>query len=271
MKLTQVGETMSDWFHELPVSWMALLVFGFTCLLALAIQAGIGALARSGRAKSFKAVSPGMLPPLGIIFGLFVAFTAAQVWSDNDRASAAVSHEASTLRTVLVLASAFPGEPEAKLHDLIRTYAHETATLEWPMMARRTAPLNVTPRPLREALHLVLSLPTTNTGQQAAQRDITSALEAALDARRQRIIVSRAEVNAVKWSCLYLQAICAFLAIALVHCDDRLSSLVAMGLFATGVSASVLLIAAHDRPFVGQIAITPAPLLEIVSDPVTKS
>jgi hypothetical protein len=44
----------------------------------------------------------------------------------------------------------------------------------------------------------------------------------------------------------------------------------AMGLFATGVSASVLLIAAHDRPFVGQIAVTPEPLLQIISDPVTK-
>ncbi|HKH02325.1 MAG TPA: hypothetical protein VKB08_16600, partial [Bradyrhizobium sp.] len=103
------GGTMSDWFHELPVLRMALLVFGLTYLLVLAIQAGVTALARSGRAKSFKAVSPGMLPPLGIIFGLFVAFTAAQVWSDNDRASAAVSHEASTLRTALVLAAAFPG------------------------------------------------------------------------------------------------------------------------------------------------------------------
>jgi hypothetical protein len=61
------GGTMSDWFHELPVPWMALLVFGFTYLLALAIHAGVAALARSGRAKSFKAVSPGMLPPLGII------------------------------------------------------------------------------------------------------------------------------------------------------------------------------------------------------------
>ena len=87
-----------------------------------------------------------MLPPLGIIFGLFVAFTAAQVWSDNDRAR-----------------------------------------------------------------------------------------------------------------------LCALLAIAFVHCDDRLSSLVAMGLFATGVSASVLLIAAHDRPFVGEVAVTPKPLLQIVS------
>ena len=81
---------MNDWFHELPVLWMALLVFGITYLLALGIHAGVAALARSGRAKSFKSVSPGMLPPLGIIFGLFVAFTAAQVWSDNDRASSAV-------------------------------------------------------------------------------------------------------------------------------------------------------------------------------------
>jgi Protein of unknown function (DUF4239) len=258
---------MNNWIHELLVPWMALLVFGFTYLLALAIHAGVAVLARRGCAKSFKAVSPGLLPSLGIIFGLFVAFTAAQVWNDNDRASAAVIHEASALRTALVLAAGFPGAPEGKLHDLIRTYAHETATAEWAMMAHRTATLNMTPRPLQEALQLVLSLPAIEPGQQTAQREITSALEAALDARRQRIIVSRAEVNAVKWSCLYLQAICALLAIALVHCDDRLSSLVGLGLFATGVSASVLLIVAHDRPFIGQIAVTPEPLLQIVSDP----
>ena len=264
------GGTMSDWFHGLPVSWMALLVFGFTYMLALVFHAGVAALARSGHAKSFKAVSPGMLSPLGVLFGLFVAFTAAQVWGDNDRASAAVIHEASALRTALVFAASLPGEPEAKLHDLIKTYAHETATVEWPMMAHRTASFNVTPRPIQEALQLVLSPTAVNSGQQAAQHEITTALEAALDARRQRIIVSRAEVNAVKWSCLYLQIICALLAIALVHCDDRLSSLLAMGLFATGASASVLLIAAYDRPFVGQLAVTPEPLLQIIADPVTK-
>jgi hypothetical protein len=257
---------MNDWFHELPVHWMALLVFGFTYALALVIHASVAALTMGGRTKSFKAVSPGMLPPLGIIFGLFVAFTAAQVWSDNDRASAAVSHEASALRTILVFAASLPSEPEAKLHDLIRTYAHETATMEWPKMAQRTVSLHVTPRPIQEALQLVLSLPVINPGQQAAQREILRALEAATDARRQRIIVSGAEVNAVKWSCLFLQAVCAFFAIALVHCDDRLSSFLAMGLFATGVAASVLLIAAHDRPFVGQIAVTPEPLLQIISD-----
>jgi hypothetical protein len=39
------------------------------------------------RARSFKAISAGMLSPLGIIFGLFVVFTAVQVWQDNERAN----------------------------------------------------------------------------------------------------------------------------------------------------------------------------------------
>jgi hypothetical protein len=40
-----MGGTMSDWTHELPVPSMVVLVFGFTYLLALAIHAGVQALA----------------------------------------------------------------------------------------------------------------------------------------------------------------------------------------------------------------------------------
>ena len=72
-----------------------------------------------------------MLPPLGIIFGLFVAFTAAQVWNDNERANTAVDREASALRAVVVLATAFPGEPESRLRALIRRHIEQAATQEW--------------------------------------------------------------------------------------------------------------------------------------------
>jgi hypothetical protein len=37
-----------------------------------------------------------------------------------------------------------------------------------------------------------------------------------------------------------------------------------MTLFATGVAASVLLILSHDRPFIGELAIGPAPLLQVM-------
>ena len=50
---------MSDWFHSLPVAWMALLVFGFTYFVVAAIYALIRLLAVGERARAFKSVSPG--------------------------------------------------------------------------------------------------------------------------------------------------------------------------------------------------------------------
>ena len=261
-----MGQQMSDWLHNLPVPWMALVIFGGVYLLAFVIYAGVFAAATHTRIRSFKAISAGMLSPLGVVFGLFVVFTAAQVWSDSDRASTAVSREATALRSVLVLAASFPGEPENKLRSLVREYVQQAATVEWPMMAHRAATLNAPSPALVQALQLVLSLTTTGSGQQIAQREIVSSLETAIDARRHRILVSRDQVNMVKWSCLLLQAVCALLAIAFVHSDDPLACLIALALFATGVAASVLLIAAHDRPFVGQISISPRPLLQILPD-----
>ncbi|MGH7934925.1 MAG: hypothetical protein ACREQN_17430 [Candidatus Binataceae bacterium] len=119
---------MSDWVHSLPIIWMAALVFGVTYIVAATIYAVVMVLAAGERARAFKAVSPGMLPPLAILFALFVAFTAAQVWNDNDRASAVVDHEAGALRAVLILTAAFAGEPQARLQALIRRHIEEAAT-----------------------------------------------------------------------------------------------------------------------------------------------
>jgi hypothetical protein len=257
---------MSDWLHNLPLIWMALAVFAVTYLFTALIQAVVGMLAIGERLRAFKAVSPGMLPPLGILFGLFVAFTAAQVWTDNDHASAAVNREASALKTVLVLAATFPGEPEARLRNLVQRYIEEAANQEWPMMARHAATLSVSPAPLTEALQQTLALSSNNPGQQIAQREIAASLESALEARRQRILVSRSHVNLAKWACLLLQAACALLAIAMVHSDNRRASAISSGLFASGVAASILLILAHDEPFQGQISIRREPLLQVMPD-----
>ncbi len=91
---------MVDWSHELTVVWLAVLVFAATALVTAAIYAAVTALAvDEGRQDAFKRVSPGMLPPLGLVFGLVVGFLAAQVWSDADRAQQAVHREARSARS----------------------------------------------------------------------------------------------------------------------------------------------------------------------------
>ena len=258
---------MSDWLHNLPIPSMTLLIFGLTALGTVATYAIVMVLSTGKWARSLKAISPGLLPPLGILFALFMAFTASQVWGDNEKANSVVDREASALRSIVILASAFPGESEARFRSLIRSYVGDTVAQEWPMMAQGTAALQVIPYSAAETRRLTLALTPNSQGQKIAQREITTALGNALDARRQRIIISQSQVNLVKWLCLGLQAFCALLAIAMVHSDDRLAAAITMGLFGIGVAASLLLILAYDRPFTGQFAVRPSPLLQVMPGP----
>jgi hypothetical protein len=77
------------------------------------------------------------------------------------------------------------------------------------MMAQGTANLRAIPYVLAEALQATLALNPSHEGQKAAQRDIATALETALDARRHRILISESQVNLLKWACLFIQAVCA--------------------------------------------------------------
>src|SRR5260370_42328645 len=131
------------------------------------------------------------------------------------------------------------------MRALVRRYIENTASLEWPMMAHHSAKPAITPAPLAEALRLALSLTPQNRGQETAQREIATSLESVLDARRQRINISKSQVNWVKWSCLFVQAICLFLAIAIMHNANRSSASFSRAWFATAVTVTASLIATH--------------------------
>lgn len=257
---------MSDWIHSLPFGWMALVIFGGTFLVAAVIHWIVLSLASGDRARAFKAVSPGMLPPLGIIFGLLVAFLAAQAWGDLDRAHNAVNHEASALRAVVILSETFPGETEERLKALIHRQIQVAQSEEWPAMAERRATMAMVPASLMQAVQIALALPVQGDGQAAAQRAILAELEGALDARRQRILISQSQVNRVKWLSLIIQAICTLVAIAMVHSDNRVSAALAVGLFSIATALCIMLIVAHDRPFTGPNAVQPTALLQVQPD-----
>jgi Protein of unknown function (DUF4239) len=258
---------MSDWIHSLPLGLMTVLVFAATYGVTALLHSIVLFLARGDRLREFKGVSAALLSPLGVMFGLLVAFLAAQVWGDLDRANAAVNREASALRAVVLLSPSFPGAPGERLRRLVREMIHYNVEVEWPAMAQKEASLRMVPAPHAQALQTAMTLTPNGVGQVEAQRQIVIALENALDARRQRILASRAEVNWVKWMCLLAQAICTLTAIAMVHSDSRGSARFALGLFSTSIAVSILLLLAHDRPFTGQLGIKPAVLLQVEPEP----
>jgi hypothetical protein len=86
---------MSVWFFNLPIAWMALVTFGAVYLFVAILYRIVTRLAVGDNLRTFKGISPGILPPLAILFALLQAFLGTQVWNDLDRANVAVNREAS--------------------------------------------------------------------------------------------------------------------------------------------------------------------------------
>jgi hypothetical protein len=250
---------MEEAFHRLPLWLMALVILGSGFLAAWLTVFLVTRMVKHPET----ALVHSLLSPLGMIFGLLAVFIIAQVWDGVTRAELALEKEASALRMVVLLSSGFPPETEDKLKELVRNHIDVIVREEWPAMARHAATLTYAPSSLSESLRLVLAFHPVSPGGIAAQREIINNIETALDARRQRIILSQGRVDSVKWICLFVQATCLLIAIAMLHTKDRLGTWVALTLFVIGVSVSVLLIASHDLPFTGELAIRPDILLQV--------
>jgi hypothetical protein len=241
---------MGDWFFNLSLAGMALVIFLATYLIAGCVDLVVTRLAvNEKRVKGFKAVSPGMLPVFGTLFALLVGFIAVEVWGNFDKAKTAVATEASALRAVVLLAGAFPDEQRTRIYALVNSHIDETVNKEWPEMAQQRTTLATLPTALIEALHDTLALKPADDSERVAQAEMVKELHTAFDARRQRIVVSEYALGTVKWAAILLQGLCTLVAIAMVHSDNRLARAMSLTLYATGIALSVLLIAAYSHPF----------------------
>src|SRR5215472_1040039 len=148
---------MGDWFFNLSVPWMALIIFLAAYIIAGSVDLVVTRLAVNERAKGFKAVSPGVLPVFGILFALLVGFIAVEVWGNFDKAKAAVTTEASALRAVVEFAGRFP-QQRTDIYALVNRHINESVNKEWPEMAQQRATLANLPTALIEALHEALAI-----------------------------------------------------------------------------------------------------------------
>src|SRR5262249_215615 len=202
---------MGDWFFNLSVPWMALIIFLAAYIIAGSVDLVVTRLAVNERAKGFKAVSPGVLPVFGILFALLVGFIAVEVWGNFDKAKSAVTTEASALRAVVLFAGSFPHQ-RTDIYPLVNPHINDSVNKEWPEMARQRATLANLPTALIEALHEALALKPADAGPRAAQLEMVKAIHTALDARRQRIVISQSTLATVKWMGILLQGLCTLIA-----------------------------------------------------------
>jgi hypothetical protein len=252
------------WIESQPTALIAVLVTAFTYGIAAVIFLAMMVISRWRIAGELKGMTPVMLTPLAVIVGLLIAFLASRVWTNIDRATSFIAQEASAVREAILLSDALPEATRAAVRAAIVRYVQFIETNDWPAMAQATANLRRIPPGLSDAMTALLSVAPTGMGQQVAQQRAVIAIEQALQARRQRIVLSQTKIAPVQWVVVVLLTALLLLTIGIVHIDKPATSAVGMAILSAAVASCLVLLMALGRPFgVGGVTLEPTPLREV--------
>jgi hypothetical protein len=255
------------WLEEQNTFVIALIIFALCYLLAVAMLIIGAVLSTHPIAGKVSATTPAMLTPLGVITGLLIAFLAARVWSTVDRAHAYVAQEASDIREAVLLSESLPADLNAAIRNDIKEYLRFIDQDDWPAMLKGRASLKHRSPGLPKALTRLLSYDPQHAGQTVAQQDIAHAIEQALQARRNRILLSEAAISPPQWIAIILLDVLILLTIAMLHVGRHATTAINLFIFSTAIAVCLVILMINDRPFTsGGNVVGPGPLHEVETD-----
>jgi hypothetical protein len=259
---------MRLWLEAQSIPVIALVVFGLSYLMAATAFLLARVAARLGWAHDFKHIPAMTLMPLAVLLAVLLGFLASRVWANHEHAENYVAQEASALHEIVLMAPAFPADVQTRLHAAVRAHIKAMAEEEWPAMARGEKDMGRTPRVLAEATAMVLDLNPLRPGeQQLAQQRVVAALDQALDARRNRIMLSGELIDGVQWGVILVLMILILATVAMGYVESPRASAIGLFVVATASAARLVLLLAYDQPLnAGGFFVQPTLLRDIFTD-----
>ena len=93
------------------------------------------------------------------------------------------------------------------------------------------------------------------------------ALEQAIEARRDRILLSKAVIAPIQWNVVVLLSVLTMATIVMVHIDRPLTAAINLFIFSSAIAACLVLLTVNDRPFAaGGITVQPVALRAMSPD-----
>lgn len=244
-------------------NYIALLVLG---ILATFVTVGlifwlINSPRTGGVFRRLTNVSPQLVAIIGLLFGLYMAFFANDIWSIRDRAQTMILEEADGLRGMLDVAGSLPVDAGAPLAAAVRGYV-EAAVREWPLLARGESSPQA--RELfRQLNRVALGDPLTGRLGPSAQYTVAHNLEKAQSARYHRLALSQRRGDPLKWFAVACLGALTLLTVALVHLENWRSQLAAMLIYASAISVGFTAAYLERSPFQAFV-VSSQPIAELI-------
>lgn len=254
---------MINLWLDLPVFWM---------IVAVTLTFGLSAMAMNwlthhsplaARFQERRGIVAPFFTVVSLLFGLFLAFLAADVWDKKSRGHRAVIAERDALTALLKLSDVAVPEG-SRVAVAVADYTRSVVDVEWPRMQDQESSTETT------ALAGLLLYEVALKGEDA---ELSAPLHDNLlrkvlrlrEARADRLTLSAEGPEQLTWTAVLLLALMTQIALAAVHLERSKPQRAALAIFTISAVVAISVVAAYERPFDGPIRIAPEPLIEVIS------
>src|SRR5262249_23820644 len=132
----------------------------------------------------------------------------------------------------------------------VQTYVIWVMSEDWPrMVAGGDGAIPPASPGLLNALTSIATYSPEEAGQRAVQQSALASLERALEARRNRVLLSRQIIDTSQWAVVWAFYVIIMLLIGFVHISRPLANAAALWLYASTFALCLVLLLSNDGPF----------------------
>jgi hypothetical protein len=209
------------------------------------------------------------LSVLGIVYGILLAFVVVVVWQRFETARDMVEKEGNAVASLFHEARALSEPGASRVAEAVRSYVNAVVNDEWPAMAGGQRSSQAT-KMTDELWDAVTGIEPRDDRENAILGASLQNLNELTDARRFRLLAAQGGLPPIMWVLLIGGGAITVILTYFFSCPNLRAQMMMTALFAASIAFVLVLIAAIDYPFRGDLQVTPEPLqlvLETFSTP----
>jgi hypothetical protein len=209
-----------------------------------------------------------MVQSVMVFYGLAMALIAVNVFQTYSDVSKIISQEATTLAALYRDVSAYPEPERTRLQAELRSYTDQVIHGAWPLQRRGQVPSAGVEYMTRFQAILARAEPATE-GQKLLFGEALRAYNTMTLARRMRVDAVGTGLPAVMWLVILAGAFISLTTAFFFKVEDERLHAILVTLLAMFMGMVIFMILALDRPFMGDLGLSPAPY-QLIYDQLMK-
>ena len=203
-------------------------------------------------------------PIVGLIYGVFLAFTIVITWGEFNRAETSTTNEVAHLSELWRDAEVFPQTLCEKIHNQLFNYANQVVNYEWDIMAKYGKVSVESEASYSLIWRLYYSYEPSTERQKTFYTESISQLNKLGSARRHRVLFASAKVQPMVRLFLVVGGFFIVGFSFLLACPSMQIQIIITMLIASLTAFSIFLVLALQRPFSGDVNVKSTAFTNII-------